>query len=62
MKCAICTRVSTDEKLRQDFNSLDAQRECGEAFIKSQGWECIAERFDDGVSRAATWSDQRLSD
>lgn len=33
--CAIYTRKSSDEGLEQDFNSLDAQREACEAYIKS---------------------------
>ena len=36
VRCAIYTRKSTEEGLEQDFNSLDAQREAGEAFILSQ--------------------------
>ncbi|MCS6851711.1 MAG: recombinase family protein, partial [Gemmataceae bacterium] len=51
VRCAIYTRKSTDEGLEQDFNSLDAQREAAEAFIKSQageGWTCLPERYDDG--------------
>jgi len=50
-RCAIYTRKSTEEGLDQEFNSLDAQRESGEAYIKSQnqeGWECLADRYDDG--------------
>ena len=50
-RCAIYTRVSTDAGLEQDFNSLDAQRESAEAYIKSQaheGWRLVRERFDDG--------------
>ena len=50
-KCAIYTRVSTDSGLEQDFNSLDAQREASEAYIKSQahaGWTLIRSRYDDG--------------
>ena len=41
VRCAIYTRKSTDEGLDMDFNSLDAQREAGEAYVasqKSQGW------------------------
>ncbi len=41
LRCAIYTRKSTEEGLEQEFNSLDAQREAAEAFIKSQrreGW------------------------
>ncbi len=50
-RCAIYTRKSTEEGLEQEFNSLDAQRESGEAFIASQqheGWECLPEHYDDG--------------
>ena len=49
--CAVYTRVSTDAGLEQDFNSLDAQREACEAYIKSQtheGWRLIKAHFDDG--------------
>ncbi len=35
LRCAIYTRKSTEEGLDQDFNSLDAQRESAEAYIKS---------------------------
>ncbi len=45
------TRKSTEEGLEQEFNSLDAQRESAEAFIKSQaheGWTCSPDRYDDG--------------
>jgi len=51
VRCAIYTRKSTDEGLDQEFNSLDAQRESGEAFIASQqheGWICQPGRYDDG--------------
>src|SRR5438034_9148650 len=50
-RCAIYTRKSTEEGLDQDFNSLDAQREAAEAYIKSQaheGWVRLPERYDDG--------------
>ena len=36
VRCAIYTRKSSEEGLEQDFNSLDAQREACEAYIKSQ--------------------------
>jgi site-specific DNA recombinase len=36
LPCAV-TRKSTEEGLPQEFNSLDAQRECAEAYIQSQG-------------------------
>jgi site-specific DNA recombinase len=51
IRCAIYTRKSTDEGLDQDFNSLDAQREAAEAFIRSQrgeGLVALPERYDDG--------------
>jgi site-specific DNA recombinase len=50
-RCAIYTRKSSEEGLDQDFNSLDAQREAAEAYIKSQkheGWEVIPAHYDDG--------------
>jgi site-specific DNA recombinase len=51
IRCAIYTRKSSDEGLDQSFNSLDAQREAGEAYVKSQaheGWKCLPELYDDG--------------
>ncbi len=51
IRCAIYTRKSTEEGLDQDFNSLDAQRESAEAYIKSQaseGWTPIPQHYDDG--------------
>lgn len=51
IKCAIYTRKSTEEGLEQDFNSLDAQREACEAYIKSQqheGWVLIEKQYNDG--------------
>ena len=51
IRCAVYTRKSTDEGLEQNFNSLDAQREAGEAYIASQkgeGWTCLPNRYDDG--------------
>ncbi|MBN2294219.1 MAG: recombinase family protein [Pirellulales bacterium] len=51
IRCAIYTRKSTDEGLDQEFNSLDAQRESGEAYIasmKHEGWTCLPTRYDDG--------------
>jgi len=50
-RCAIYTRKSSEEGLEQDFNSLHAQREACEAFIKSQkseGWRLIETGYDDG--------------
>src|SRR5690349_726167 len=51
IRCGIYTRKSTEEGLQQEFNSLDAQREAGEAYIKSQqheGWVCVPTKYDDG--------------
>jgi site-specific DNA recombinase len=51
IRCAIYTRKSTEEGLQQEFNSLDAQREAGEAFITSQkheGWQVVPAHYDDG--------------
>ena len=51
IRCAIYTRKSTDEGLDRDFNSLHAQREAGEAYIKSQrdlGWSLVPHHYDDG--------------
>ncbi len=51
LRCAIYTRKSSEEGLEQSFNSLDAQREAGEAFITSQrheGWRTLPARYDDG--------------
>ena len=50
-RCLIYTRKSSEDGLEQSFNSLHAQREACEAFIRSQrpeGWEPIPERYDDG--------------
>lgn len=57
IRCAIYTRKSSEEGLEQDFNSLDAQRESCEAFIRSQkheGWVCLPEMYDDGGISGAT--------
>jgi DNA invertase Pin-like site-specific DNA recombinase len=51
IRCAIYTRKSSEEGLEQSFNSLDAQREVCEAYVKSQqheGWQLIARHYDDG--------------
>src|SRR5262245_15562660 len=50
-RCAVYTRKSTEHNLDLEFNSLDAQREACEAYIKSQaheGWRLLADRYDDG--------------
>jgi site-specific DNA recombinase len=51
VRCAVYTRKSTEEGLELEFNSLDAQRGAGEAYIASQrgeGWTCVQDRYDDG--------------
>ena len=51
VRCAIYTRVSTDSGLDQDFNSLDAQYDAAQAYIRSQahaGWTLVRTRYDDG--------------
>jgi site-specific DNA recombinase len=50
LRCAIYTRKSTEHGLDQEFNSLDAQREACEAYIKSQasqGWTVLPQHYDD---------------
>src|ERR1700742_4384655 len=50
VRCAIYTRKSTEHGLDQEFNSLDAQRESCEAYIKSQasqGWKVLPQPYDD---------------
>jgi site-specific DNA recombinase len=50
LRCAIYTRKSTEHGLDQEFNSLDAQREACEAYIKSQasqGWRALPQHYDD---------------
>jgi site-specific DNA recombinase len=51
MRFAVYTRKSTEEGLDQEFNSLQAQREAAEAYIKSQrqlGWTVLPQLYDDG--------------
>src|SRR3984893_12612607 len=51
VRCAIYTRKSTEEGLDQEFNSLHAQREAGEAYVKSQkhlDWTLVSTHYDDG--------------
>jgi site-specific DNA recombinase len=56
-RCAIYTRKSTEHNLDLEFNSLDAQREACEAYIRSQaheGWRLILDRYDDGAFSGAS--------
>ena len=51
LRCAIYTRKSTEEGLEQSFNTLQAQREAGEAYIlshKQEGWRSVPTLYDDG--------------
>ena len=51
VRCAIYTRVSTDQGLEQDFNSLDAQYDASQSYIRSQahaGWTLVRGKYDDG--------------
>ena len=57
VRCAIYTRVSTDQGLDQDFNSLDAQYDASQAYIRSQahaGWTMLRAKYDDGGFSGAT--------
>ncbi len=56
-RCAIYTRKSTEHNLDLEFNSLDAQREACEAYVKSQaheGWRLMLGRYDDGAFSGAS--------
>jgi DNA invertase Pin-like site-specific DNA recombinase len=49
-RCAVYCRVSSDERLDQEFNSIDAQKEAGHAYVASQraeGWIPVADDYDD---------------
>jgi len=51
VRCAIYTRVSDDQGLEQDFNSLDAQYDASQSYIRSQahaGWTLISGKYADG--------------
>ena len=51
VRCAIYTRKSSEEGLDQDFNSLDAQYDASQAYIRSQahaGWTMLRAKYDDG--------------
>jgi site-specific DNA recombinase len=56
-RCAIYTRKSSEEGLEQAFNSLQAQRQACEAFVRSQvgeGWRLVETAYDDGGFSGAT--------
>jgi DNA invertase Pin-like site-specific DNA recombinase len=51
VRCAIYTRVSTEQGLEQNFNSLDAQYDASQAYIRSQahaGWSLLRAKYEDG--------------
>src|SRR5438067_4139765 len=57
VRCAIYTRVSTDQGREQDFNSLDAQYDASQAYIRSQahaGWSLLRANTMTVASQAAT--------
>jgi DNA invertase Pin-like site-specific DNA recombinase len=50
LRCAVYCRVSSDERLNQEFNSIDAQKEAGHAYVASQrseGWIPVGDDYDD---------------
>jgi DNA invertase Pin-like site-specific DNA recombinase len=50
MRCAVYTRKSSEEGLDQEYNSIDAQRDAGHAYIASQraeGWIAVSDDYDD---------------
>ena len=50
LRCAVYTRKSSEEGLDQEYNSIDAQRDAGQAYIASQraeGWIAVADDYDD---------------
>ncbi len=65
VKCAVYTRKSTEDGLEQDFNSLDAQREACEAYIKSQqheGWILVEKHYNDGGFSGGTLERPAIKD
>ena len=65
LRCVVYTRKSSEEGLDQEFNSLDAQREACEAYIKSQaaeGWKLNRKRYDDGGYSGGTMERPALQD
>jgi len=52
MRCAVYTRKSSEEGLDQEYNSIDAQRDAGHAYVASQraeGWIPVADDYDDAA-------------
>ena len=51
LRCAVYTRKSTEEGLDQEYTSIDAQRDAGQAYIasrRSEGWIPVGDDYDDG--------------
>ena len=64
LRCAVYTRKSSEEGLEQEFNSLDAQREAGLAYIRASGPRAGSRCRTSttmAASRAARWSGRRCS-
>jgi DNA invertase Pin-like site-specific DNA recombinase len=56
MNCAIYTRVSTDNQVEKEYNSLETQKESLMAYIqahKYEGW-MLADVYEDAGFSAAT--------
>jgi site-specific DNA recombinase len=63
-RCAIYTRKSTEHNLDLAFNSLDAQREACEAYIKSQAhedWRLMCDKFPKGQAVGLAFALNRRS-
>ena len=57
LRCAVYTRKSTEEGLEREYNTIEAQRDAGQAFIASrrgEGWISVADDYDDPGYSAAT--------
>ncbi len=51
VRCGVYCRVSTDDQVSKEFNSLEAQREAAESYIDSQradGWLALPQQYSDG--------------
>jgi len=59
LRCAVFARKSTEEGLDQEFNSIDAQKDAGHAYVASQkheGWTAVRMISSMPATPAATWS------
>ena len=64
-RCAVYTRKSTDERLDEEFNSLDAQFDACSSYIRSQvgmGWRPVDKRYDDGGYSGGTMNRPALAE